>query len=53
MLLRLTSGSVHLDSSETTVNSTLTNVPVSHISMEVDVRMKETTTTVSARVVDS
>lgn len=35
MLLGLTSVNVDLGSLETTVNSTLMNVPVSHVSMEV------------------
>lgn len=35
MLSGLTSVTVHLDSLEITVNSTLMNVPVSHVSMEV------------------
>jgi hypothetical protein len=34
---------MHLDSLETTVTSTLINVPVSHVSMEVSVWIKETT----------
>ena len=53
MLLGLTSVTVHLDSLETTVNSTLMNVPVSHVSMEVYVWMEKTTTTVAAKIEDS
>ena len=52
MLVGLTSVTVHLDSLETTVNSTLMNVPVSHVSMEVYV-LRETTTTVTTQRVDS
>ena len=47
MLLELTSVILHLDSLETTVNSTLMNVPVSHVSMEVYVWREERSTTVS------
>lgn len=47
MLLGLTSVTVHLESLETTVNSTLMNVPVRHISMEVFVWREERSTTVS------
>lgn len=52
-LVGLTSVTVHLDSLKTTVNSTLMNVLVSHVSMELYVWMEETFTTVSAGVVDS
>ena len=52
MLLGLLPIIVHLDSLGTTVNSTLENVRVSHVSMEVYVWTKETTT-LSAQVVDS
>jgi hypothetical protein len=52
MLLGLTSVATNLASLETTVNSTLMNVPVSHVSMEVYV-LRETTTTVTTQRVDS
>lgn len=42
MLSGLTSVTVHLDSLETTVSSTLMNVPVSRVSMEVYAWMEET-----------
>lgn len=42
MLSGLTSVTVHLDSLEITVNSTLMNVPVSRVSMEVCAWMEET-----------
>ena len=53
ILLGLTSLTVHLDSLETTVNSTLMNVPVSLDSVEVYVWMEETTPTVTVQVVAS
>ena len=53
MLLGLTSVTLHLDSLETTVNSILMNVPVSHVSMEVYVCVEEITTTMTAQGVDS
>lgn len=39
MLLGLPSGTVHLNSLETTVSSTLMTVPVTHVCMAVDVYM--------------
>ena len=53
ILLGLTSLTVRLDSLETTVNSTLMNVPVIHDSVEVFVWMKETIPSVTAQAVDS
>ena len=53
MLLRILPIIVHLDSLGTTVNSTLENVRVSHVSMEVYVWMEETTPTVTVQVVAS
>ena len=53
MLLGLTSVTMYLDSLVTTVNSTLMNVPVSPVSMEVCVWREETTPSVSALGVDS
>ena len=53
ILLGLTSLTVHLDSLETTVNSTLMNVPVSLDSVEVYVWMEETTPTVTSWAVGS
>ena len=53
MLLGLTSVTLHLDSLETTVNSTMMNVPVSHVSTEVYVWTEETSTTVTAQGVNS
>lgn len=44
--------SIYLDSLESTINSSLINVPVSHISMEVFEWMEETIT-IPAQVVDS
>ena len=52
MLGGLTSVTMHLDALETTVNSILMNVPVSHVSIEVYVWMEETTPTVPAWIVD-
>lgn len=52
MFLGLTFVTVHLDSLETTVNSTLMNVTVNHVSMEVYMWIEETTTTVTAWVMD-
>ena len=49
--LRLTPAIMHLDSSETTVNSTSMNVPVSHF-MEVYVWMEESTA-VTMQIMDS
>jgi hypothetical protein len=40
---------MHLDSLENTLNSTWKNVPVSHVSMEDDVRMDKTTIIVTAQ----
>ena len=51
--LGITSLTMHLDSLETTVTSTLMNVSVSYVSMEVFLWMEETTPTVTAWVVDS
>lgn len=51
MLMGLTSVTVLLD--VTTVSSTLMNVLVSHVSMEVHVWMEGTPTAVSSGVVDS
>ena len=45
MLSELTSVTMHLDSLETTVNSTLMNVPVIHVSMEVYGWTEKMTTT--------
>lgn len=53
MLLGLTSVTVHLDSLETTVNSTLMSVPVSPVSVEVYVWMEETTTSVTCYAAQS
>lgn len=53
MLLGPTSVTVHLDPLEITVNSTLVNGSVSHISMEVYMWIEERTTTMTAQVVDS
>lgn len=48
-----TSMTVYLDSLETTMNSTLMNVPVSYVSMEICVWMEETITTMSTQRVNS
>jgi len=53
MLLELTSVTIHPDSLETTVDSTLMSVPVSPVSMEVCVWTEEAILTVTAQVVDS
>ncbi|EDM18145.1 rCG40590 [Rattus norvegicus] len=52
MLLGLTSLTMHLDSLEIPVNSTLMNVPVSRTSMKVYVWMQKMTTTVATWLVD-
>ena len=51
--MRFNSVTVYQDSLETTLNSTLMNVPVSPVSMEVYVWMEKTTTTVAAKIEDS
>jgi hypothetical protein len=53
MLLGLTSVTLHLDSLETTVNSILMNVPVSHVSMEIYVGKEGRITVVSTLLVNS
>lgn len=51
--LGITSLTMHLDSLETTVTSTLMNVSVSYVSMEVFLWMEETTPTVTKQILDS
>ena len=50
--MALTSVTVHLDPLETTVISTLMNVPASYVSMEAYVWKEGTITTVVAQIVD-